>query len=75
MRRKDMADRAVMNRLQQATENGVWLTDIPQRHNGTKLSSEELQDNLLLRYDIVPLKLPTECDGYGKKLLMTHSLS
>ena len=73
-RMKDLVDGAGLNCLWRATDNGSWLTAILQRLNGTELSREELQDNLLLQYGIFPLNLPTECDGCGKKLLVTHDL-
>ena len=75
MRRKDLVDGAVLNRLQRAIENGAWLTAIHHRLKGAKFSWEEYQENLLLRYGIVPLKLPTDCDGCGKKFLVPHALS
>ena len=68
-------DGAGLNCLQKATDNGAWLTDIPHCLNGTELSWEEFQDNLLLQYGIVSLNLPTECDVRGKKLLVPHALS
>ena len=64
-----------LNRLPWATENGVWLTAIPHCLNGTELSWEEFQYNLLLQYDIVPLNLPKEFDAYGNKFLVPHALS
>ena len=36
---------------------------------------EELQDNLILRYIIVPLNFPTDGDGCGKKFLLPHYFS
>ena len=36
---------------------------------------EEFQDNILLQYGIVPLKLPTYCDICGKKFLVPNVLS
>ena len=41
--------------------------------SGMELSREEFQDNLLLRYGILPLNLPIDCDGCGKMLLMLHA--
>ena len=73
MRRKDLADGAGLNQLHRATENGVWLTAIPHCLNSRELSREEFQDNLLLQYDIVPLNLPTGCDGCGNKFLVPHA--
>ena len=48
---------------------------ITQCLNGTYLSREEFQDNIILRYGVVPLNLPTDYDGYGKKFLVPHDLS
>ena len=74
-RGKKLAYRAGLNCLRRATENGAWLTDISHCLNGTELSREEFQDNILLRYDIVPFNLRTDCDGCGKKVLVPHDLS
>ena len=52
----------------------MWLTAIPHCLNGTYLSWEKLQENLLLWYGIVLLNLPTDCDGCGKKFLVAHDL-
>ena len=40
-RRKELADRAGVNCLRWATENGVWITAIPHSLNGMKLEHEE----------------------------------
>ena len=61
-RRKELANRAVLDRLQRATYNGEWITALPCFLNGTDFSWEEFQDNLLLRYVIVPFNLPTDCE-------------
>ena len=71
---KELMDRAGLNCLWRSAENGVWITSTPHRLNGMELSREEFQDNILLLYGIVPLNLPTECDGCGKKLLVPHAL-
>ena len=71
---KELADEAGLNCLQQEMENGAWLTAIPHHLNGTELSREELQDNIIIRYVILSLHLPTDCDGCGKNFLMTHTL-
>ena len=75
MRRKELADGAGLNGLRRATENGVWIIAIPRRLNDTELSWEEFQDNLILRYGIVPLNLPIDWVGCVKKLLVPHALS
>ena len=66
-RNKELINRAVLNRLRPATENRAWIIDITHRLNGKELSREELQDNILLQYGIVPLNLFTYCDGCGKR--------
>ena len=74
-RRKDLADGAGLNRLRRSMENGVWITAIPHRLNVTELSWEEFEDNILLRYGIVPLNLSTDCDGCGQKFSVPYALS
>ena len=73
--RKELEDRVGLNCLRQATYNGAYLTAIPHRLNGMGFSWEEFQDNLLLWYGIVPLNIPTDCDGCGKKFSVPHALS
>ena len=65
-RRKDQSYGAVLNRPRKSTEDGERLTSIPHGLNNTELSREEFQDNLLLKYGIVTLNLPTYCDGCDK---------
>ena len=43
--------------------------------NCTHLTRNEFQDNLLVRYVIVFLNIPTYCDGCGKNILVSHTLS
>ena len=72
---KYLSDRVILNRRWQIKENGAWLMAIPQRLISTDFSMEEFQDNLIRGYGIVPLDLPTDCDGCGKKFLVPHALS
>ena len=46
-RQKDLADGKGLNCLPRATKNVSWITAIPHCLNGTELSREELQDNIL----------------------------
>ena len=55
--------------------NGVWLSSVPHRLNGTELSREEFRDNLRLRYGLMPQDIPTTCDSCGKKFLIENALS
>ena len=63
-----------LNCLWRKMENGAWLMAIPQRLISTEFSMEEFQDNLICGYGIVPLDLPTDCDGCGKKFLVPHAI-
>ena len=74
-RRKDLVYGAGLNWLRRATDNGAWITDIPHQINCTEFLWEEFQYNILLRYGIVPLNLPTYCDGCGKRFSVPHDLS
>ena len=74
-RRKDLAGGQDSNRLHRATRNGLWLSAVPHRLNGTELSREEFQYNLCLRYGLILQDIPATCDGCGKKFLIEHALS
>ena len=71
---KEQADRAGLNCLRQATYNVEWLTAIPNHLNVTEFSWEKFQDNILLKYGVVPLNLPTDCNGCANKFLVPHAL-
>ena len=75
MRLKDLAGSQEINRLHRATRNGEWLSAVPHRLNGTDLSWEEFQDNLRLRYVLMPQVIPETCDSCGKKFSIEHALS
>ena len=72
---KERAGRQKKNRLHRITRNGAWLSAVPHRLNGTELSPEEFQDNLCLRYGLMPQDITTTCDGYGKKFSIDYALS
>ena len=74
-RQKDLSDGVVLNHIRRAMANGAWITAIPHCLNVTELSCEDFQDNLLLRYIIVLLNVPTEFDGCSKKFLFPYALS
>ena len=63
------------NRLHRSTSNGEWLSALPHRLNVTELSWKEFQDNLRLRYGLMPQYIPVTCDGCGKRFLIEHALS
>ena len=39
------------------------------------MSKEEFQDNLRLRYGLMPQEIPATCDGCGKHFSFKHALS
>ena len=55
--------------------NGEWLTAATHRINAMELSWEEFQGNILLWYGIIPMNLPTVCDGHKKKFTVDHDMS
>ena len=61
--------------IHRATRNGAWLSTVPHRLNGTELSREEFQDNLRLRYGLMPQDIPLTYDGCGEKFSIEHALS
>ncbi|KAL7474526.1 hypothetical protein ACHAW6_000505 [Cyclotella cf. meneghiniana] len=65
----------VKKRMEQATAAGVWLSTIPDRFSGTKLTKDEWFDNVAIRYGQRPANLPDQCDGCGAGLTLEHGLS
>ena len=65
-RRKELAVGQESNRLHRETRNGVWLSVVPHRLNGTELSWEELWDNLCLRYGLIPQEIPQPVMAVGR---------
>ena len=74
-RRQDQEGGQKRNCHHRATKNGAWLSDVPQRLNAMKFSREEFQDNLRLRYGLMPQEIPAICDGCGKKFSIEHAIS
>ena len=74
-RQKELAGGQERNRLHRSTRNGAWLSAVPHRLNVTDFSREELQDNLCLRYGLMPQDIPTTCDGCGKRFSIERALS
>ena len=66
-------DKFVSRRMLRSTETGSWLNNLPNSLNGTVLSEEEFRDSLRLRFGLAPLRLPSTCDGCGKKLNFNHA--
>ena len=62
-----------MQRQGQIRLTGGWLNNLPNTLNGTVLSEEEFRDSLRLRFGLAPLKLPSKCDGCGKKFNFNHT--
>ncbi len=61
--------------MEQMGKTGAWLSAIPNCFDGTKLSREEFQDNLAIRYGLRPRGLPECCDGCNKPFSVEHGLS
>ena len=68
-RQKELAGGQERNCLQRAMRNGVWISSVPHYPNGTELSPEKFQDNLCLRYGLMPQDIPATWDGCGKRFL------
>jgi hypothetical protein len=72
MKKRD--GRKVAKRLDRTGETGAWLSCIPNRFDGTELSSEEFFDNLAIRYGLRPRGLPERCDGCDEPFSVEHGL-
>jgi len=66
---------AVARRDKQNCAAGAWLSVFPNQLNGTGLSADEWRDNVRLRDNHSPLKMPVACDGCGAKTTVEHALS
>ncbi|KAL7475252.1 hypothetical protein ACHAW6_001170, partial [Cyclotella cf. meneghiniana] len=65
----------VKKRREQQAATGAWLTTIPDRFGGTKLSKSKWHDNVSIHYGWLPDTLPDCCDGCGEDLTVEHGLS
>ena len=74
-RQKDLTGGQDRNCLRRATRSGAWISAVPHRLNGTKLSWEEFQDNLCLRYELMSQEISATCDGCGERFLIKNALS
>ena len=74
-RQNDLARGQDRNRLHGSTRNDAWLRAVPHRLNGMELSRKEFQDNLRLKYGLMPLNIPATCDGCGKRFSIENALS
>ena len=54
---------------------GAWISAVPHRLNGTELYWEELQDDICLRYGLMPQDIPATCNGCGKRFLIYNAIS
>ena len=62
-------------RLERIGECGSWITRTPHKLTGTLLSAEEWEDNVRLRYGLVPHNLCAHCDGCGEQFTVDHALN
>ncbi|KAL7478797.1 hypothetical protein ACHAW6_004593 [Cyclotella cf. meneghiniana] len=65
----------VKKRMERAAVTGAWLSTIPDRFSGTKLTKEEWFDNVAIRYGKRPANLTDQCDGCGSGLTLEIGLS
>ncbi|KAL7478680.1 hypothetical protein ACHAW6_004452 [Cyclotella cf. meneghiniana] len=65
----------VKKRMEHATAADVWLSTIPDRFSGTKLTKDEWLDNVAIRYGRRPTNLPDQCDGCGASIMLEHRLA
>ncbi|KAL7476527.1 hypothetical protein ACHAW6_002426, partial [Cyclotella cf. meneghiniana] len=54
---------------------GAWLSTIPDKVSGTKLTKDKWLDNVTIRYGWRLTNLPDQCDGCGAGLMLEHGLS
>ena len=74
-RQKELTGGQERNHLHRSTRNGVWLSSVPHRLNGTELFREEFRDNLRLRYWLMPQDIPATCNGCGNFFSIEQALS
>eukprot|EP00957_Ditylum_brightwellii_P019330 1458794-Ditylum_brightwellii.AAC.1 len=74
-KRLEGASAYATRKLKRGRTTGAWLTIMPNRLNGTELSTEAFRDNLRLRYGYIPLHLSCTCDGCSAKFTVQHALS
>ena len=72
--RQEQAGGQDKNRLHRSIRNGALLRAVSHSLNGTELSREEFQDNLFLKYGLMPQDNPATCNGCGKKFSIEHAL-
>ena len=65
---------AVERRDKRACKAGIHYSVVPSNLNGTSLSANEWRDNVRLRYNHIPLDMPSHCDGCGAKMTVEHAL-
>ena len=67
VRLKELSGVQDRNRLHRSTKNVAWLSAVPHHLNGIEFSWEEIRDNLLLRYGLMPQDIPATCNFCGKR--------
>ena len=58
-------DKATALHMDRACKSGAWLTVMPSFMDDTELLAEEFWDNIRWRLGLKPLRLPTDCNGWG----------
>ena len=68
------ASKARARQMERSKECGGWVTALPNTLNRTVLTKPEFQDNLQLRYGLIPRGLPKRCDGCHERFTVGHAL-
>ena len=74
-RQKDLPGGQYRNHLHRETSNGGWISPIPHHLNGKEMSQEGFQDNLHLRYGLMPQNILATCNGFGKNFSIKNFIS
>ncbi|KAL7480493.1 hypothetical protein ACHAW6_006188 [Cyclotella cf. meneghiniana] len=62
-------------KMELTTTAGAWLSTIQKRFSGTKLTTDDLLDNIAIQCGQRPANLPDQCNGCGAGLTLEHGLS
>ena len=72
---RETATQKVRKGFERIGECGSWVTRTPHKLTGTLILAEECQDNVRLRYGMVPHHLCAHCDGRSANFSVEHTLN
>ena len=61
-------------RLYWGQKTEAWIFVVPSKLNSMELGAQEWSDAIFMQYGIKPMDLPQNCDIYGVKLSISHTL-